>query len=68
MSDIPRLDTIEIRLTEQERTIEDLNRTITEQWRLIDRLSRQVASLQERLEEAGSRPGPGGAEPPPPHY
>ena len=35
MSDIPRLDTIEIRLTEQERTIEDLNRTITEQWRVI---------------------------------
>lgn len=68
MSDLPRLDTLEIRLTEQERTIEDLNRTITEQWRLIDRLARQVAALQERVEEAGTRTGAGGAEPPPPHY
>lgn len=63
----PRIDTLEIRLTEQEATIEDLNRTITEQWRLIDRLSRQVAALQEQFEEAGTR-SPTGTEPPPPHY
>jgi SlyX protein len=62
-----RIDTLEIRLTEQQATIDDLNRTITEQWRLIDRLSRQVAALQEQFEEAGART-PSGSEPPPPHY
>ncbi|GJD95897.1 SlyX family protein [Methylobacterium iners] len=63
----PRIDTLEIRLTEQEATIEDLNRTITEQWRLIDRLRRQVAALQDQFEEAGTR-SPTGTESPPPHY
>ncbi|MBX9929962.1 MAG: SlyX family protein [Methylobacterium sp.] len=63
-----RIVTLEMRLTEQDLTLEDLNRTITEQWRLIDRLSRQIAALQERIEEAGNRPQGGAAEQPPPHY
>ena len=63
-----RIVTLEMRLTEQTITLDDLNRTITEQWRLIDRLSRQVAALQERVEEAGTRSTGGTAEPPPPHY
>lgn len=72
MSDAPtlaaRIDTLEMRLTEQGAVIDDLNATITAQWALIDRLTRQVAGLQERVEEAGARQAPGGAEPPPPHY
>lgn len=67
-ADAARIDTLEIRLTEQDRVLDDLNRTITEQWRLIDRLSRQLAALQEQVEESRSRPGSGAAEPLPPHY
>lgn len=63
-----RIDTLEIRLTEQDRVLDDLNRTITEQWRLIDRLGRQIAALQDRVEEADSRPAGGPPEPLPPHY
>lgn len=68
MSDTARIDTLEMRLTEQDLMLDDLNRTITEQWTLIDRLSRQLAALRERVEEAGTRNAAGGAEPPPPHY
>ena len=69
IDDAARIDRLEMRLTEQDLAIEDLNRTITEQWRLIDRLTRQVAALRERVEEAGERGGdPRAPEPPPPHY
>lgn len=68
MDDTARLDRLEMRLTEQDATIEDLNRTVTEQWRLIDRLVRRVEALGDRVEEAAARSGPGAPEPPPPHY
>ncbi len=68
MDDAHRLDRLEIRLTEQEATIDDLNRTVTEQWRLIDRLRRQVEALGERVDEATARAASRGPEPPPPHY
>ncbi|MDB5647405.1 SlyX family protein [Methylobacterium sp.] len=63
-----RIDALEMRLTEQEVTIDDLNATITAQWRQIDALARKVAKLVEDVEEAGHRPGSGAPEPPPPHY
>jgi SlyX protein len=62
-----RIDALETRLMYQDETIETLNATITAQWQQIDRLTRQVASLGERLQEAesgGSAPG----NEPPPHY
>lgn len=71
MSDLPpdadRIARLEIRLTEQEAVIEDLNTAITAQWAVIDRLKRGLARLQEQVEEAALRT-PGGPEPPPPHY
>ncbi|MCJ2055338.1 SlyX family protein [Methylobacterium sp. J-048] len=67
--DVPtRIDRLEMRLTEQDSTIEDLNRTVTEQWRVIDRLVRQVDALRDQIEEAAARSAPRGPEPPPPHY
>ena len=52
-----RIDALETRLTFQDETIETLNKTITEQWRKIDALTRQVAALSERLQEAEPAPG-----------
>ena len=62
-----RIDFLETKLTFQDDTIETLNKTITEQWLKIDALTRQLASLNERLQEAESR-APGPANEPPPHY
>ena len=62
-----RIDTLETRLTFQDETIETLNKTITAQWQQIDALTRQVANLGERLQEAEAHV-PGAANEPPPHY
>lgn len=47
-----RVDLLEIRLAFQDDTIETLNKTITGQWLRIDALTRQLATLSERLQEA----------------
>jgi SlyX protein len=62
-----RIDALETRLTFQDETIETLNKTITAQWQQIDALTRQVANLGERLQEAEAH-APGAANEPPPHY
>ena len=71
MSDVgdlsERIDALEMRLTYQDVTIETLNQTITAQWVEIDRLTRQIAELKERLQEAESN-APGPVNEPPPHY
>ncbi|KAA0118922.1 SlyX protein [Methylobacterium sp. P1-11] len=68
MDEATRIDRLEMRLTEQDAVIEDLNRTVTDQWRVIDRLTRQLNMLREQVEEAAARGAPRGPEPPPPHY
>ncbi len=62
-----RIDALEIRLAFQDETIEALNKTITAQWQQIDALTRQVAGLNERLQEAESNAS-GATDEPPPHY
>jgi SlyX protein len=62
-----RIDVLETRLTFQDETIETLNKTITAQWQQIDALTRQLAGLNERLQEAESN-APGATDEPPPHY
>ncbi|MDB5515898.1 MAG: SlyX protein [Tardiphaga sp.] len=62
-----RIDALETRLTFLDETIETLNTTITAQWKQIDALTRQVAILGERLQEAESN-APGATNEPPPHY
>ena len=62
-----RIDAMETRLAYQDDTIETLNQTITAQWKQIDALTRQLAQLGERLQEAeASAPGPANERPP--HY
>ncbi|HEV7877371.1 SlyX family protein, partial [Bradyrhizobium sp.] len=53
--------------TFQDETIEALNKTITAQWLKIDALTRQLAALSERLQEAEAA-APGAANEPPPRY
>ena len=62
-----RIEALEIRAAHQDATIEDLNATITAQWRAIDALTREVASLVDRLHDLGRR-DTGAPELPPPHY
>lgn len=62
-----RIDTLETRLAYQDDTIETLNQTITAQWKQIDALTRQIAQLSERLQEAETN-APGPANERPPHY
>lgn len=71
MSDLARLserlDVLESRVAYQDDTIDSLNQTITAQWKQIDALTRQIAALSERLQEAEART-PGPANERPPHY
>ena len=62
-----RIDALESKLMFQDETIETLNKTITEQWLKLDALTRQLAHLNERLQEAETQM-PGAANEPPPHY
>ncbi|MBB4260233.1 MULTISPECIES: SlyX family protein [unclassified Bradyrhizobium] len=62
-----RIDTLETRLAYQDDTIETLNQTITAQWKQIDLLTRKIAELGERLQEAEAN-APGPTNEPPPHY
>ena len=62
-----RIDQLEVRLMFQDDTIETLNHTITAQWREIDALTRQLAELKERLQNAESNAA-GPVNERPPHY
>ena len=62
-----RIDRLETRLAYQDDTIETLNQTITAQWKQIDALTRQLAELKERLQDAESNTG-GPINERPPHY
>ncbi|MET0678277.1 MAG: SlyX family protein [Bradyrhizobium sp.] len=62
-----RLEALEVRVTYQDDTIETLNQAITAQWTEIDRLTRQIAELKQRLQDAESNmPAPANERPP--HY
>jgi len=55
---VDRLTTLEIRATEQEKTIEELSGQIAEQWKVIERMQRKLDALSERFmaleEQSGS--------------
>ena len=51
----------------QDETIETLNQTITAQWQQIDALTRQIAELRDRLQDAESKAAAPTSERPP-HY
>lgn len=60
---------LQIRLTHQESTIEELNQVIIEQQRAIDQLTLTVEQLSERMKAmADSNIAHQSEETPPPHY
>ena len=59
-----RVDALEMRATEQERT----NATILAQWKEIEELKRQLARLGAQMQELEAHGPAGEPEPPPPHY
>ena len=63
-----RIDDLEMRAAEQERTIEDLNATVMAQWKEIEELKRETARLGAQVQEMEAHAPSGEPEPPPPHY
>jgi SlyX protein len=64
-----RIDALEMRLTFQDETIEDLNKAIIAQWKQIDGLTRRLAQIEDRVAVGEQRADLAGLpEPPPPHY
>ena len=63
-----RLDSLETRLSHQERVIDDLSAVVTAQWAAIDALKRRLERLDDRLEAAETREGAVVPQQRPPHY
>jgi uncharacterized coiled-coil protein SlyX len=62
-----RIAELELRISEQDRVIADLNEMVVSQWRKIDNLERRFGELREEFDaSAASRTDT--HEPPPPHY
>lgn len=64
---VERIDALEIRVAYQDDTIEKLNSAVTAQWAQIDALTRQLAIVTDRLDEASVAAGDALNEKPP-HY
>ncbi len=62
-----RVVDLEIQITHQANTIEDLSQMVSRQWDIMDRLTRQVKMLQDTLVELEENLPPPGNEKPP-HY
>lgn len=65
--DAERLEALEIRLTHQDRTIEELNAVVTQQWTTIEHLRRRLDAMEEQVRSGGYIADPS-SEKPPPHY
>jgi SlyX protein len=63
-----RIEALETRIAYQDRTIEDLNRSVTEQWKQIDSLAKQVERMADRLQRVEDTAPASAADEPPPHY
>ncbi|MER9406188.1 SlyX family protein [Mesorhizobium caraganae] len=63
-----RLTTLEIRTTEQEKTIEELSGQIAEQWQVIERMQRKLDALTERFMALEEQSAPDVPISKPPHW
>jgi SlyX protein len=65
---VARLETLESKVSFQDRTIDALNDVVTRQQDQIDQLILQVTQQRKTLESLDLGSVEGGEEPPPPHY
>jgi SlyX protein len=63
-----RLTTLEIRATEQEKTIEELSGQIAEQWKVIERMQRKLDALTDRFLALEEQTGDDVPVTKPPHW
>lgn len=63
-----RIAELEIRLTFQDKTIEELNGVLVSQQEQIDRLERDLRELREQTRNLPFLANAPGDEAPPPHY
>ena len=60
-----RIEDLETRVAHQEKTISDLNEMVLAQWRKIEALERQLARMNDEMQNMESGPVPVDR---PPHY
>lgn len=63
-----RLTTLEIRLAEQEKTIEELSGQIIDQWKIVERLQRKIDALTDRFLVLEEQTSPDVPVTKPPHW
>jgi SlyX protein len=63
-----RLIALEIRVAEQEHTIEELSGQIAEQWKVMDRMQRKLDALTERFLALEEQAAPDVPVTKPPHW
>ncbi|ABY40012.1 SlyX family protein [Brucella suis] len=68
MSAEERLIELEIRVAEQEKTIDELSSVLTEQWKTVDQLSKKLNALTNRFLELKEQAAPDVPVTKPPHW
>jgi len=63
-----RLTELEIRIAEQEKTIEELSSALAEQWKIIDQLDRKLNALTGRFLALEEQSAPETPVTKPPHW
>jgi SlyX protein len=63
-----RLTTLEVRSTQQEKTIEELSDQVAEQWKVIDRLQKKLDALTNRFLSLEEQAAPSIEATKPPHW
>jgi SlyX protein len=63
-----RLTMLEIRIAEQERTIDELSEQIAEQWKVIERMQHKLDTLTERFLALEEQSAPDIPITKPPHW
>ncbi|MFC0283885.1 SlyX family protein [Camelimonas abortus] len=68
MTDAQRITELEIRVAEQEKTIEELSQVVAGHWHDIDQLTRKVDALTRRLLALEEQLAPEAPVTRPPHW
>ena len=59
---------LEMRISNMEKSFDDLSDMVTRQWRLLDSQKQMISTLESQLEGKQDRAASTDQNPPPPHY